>query len=90
MLPVCNELGVAGAGLWLVDTLWRAAVGYGSHTTTDLYRWHLLLRCCVPCRPRLKYHMDYCMEHPEELTKVAAVQKKVRGWHRAAPCLEQG
>ncbi len=22
-------------------------------------------------------HMDYCMEHPEELTKVAAVQKKV-------------
>ena len=21
--------------------------------------------------------MDYCMEHPEELTKVAAVQKKV-------------
>lgn len=29
------------------------------------------------CRPRLKMHMDYCMEHPEELTKVAAVQKKV-------------
>ncbi|KAK9867853.1 hypothetical protein WJX84_009201 [Apatococcus fuscideae] len=27
--------------------------------------------------PRLKYHMDYCTEHPEELTKVAAVQKKV-------------
>ncbi|KAK9830315.1 hypothetical protein WJX72_010959 [[Myrmecia] bisecta] len=27
--------------------------------------------------PRLKAHMDYCMEHPEELTKVAAVQKKV-------------
>eukprot|EP00891_Asterochloris_glomerata_P001061 jgi/Astpho2/1061/Aster-07445 len=27
--------------------------------------------------PRLKYHMDYCMEHPEELTKVAAVQKKL-------------
>jgi len=27
--------------------------------------------------PRLKMHMDYCMEHPEELTKVAAVQKKV-------------
>jgi vesicle-associated membrane protein 7 len=27
--------------------------------------------------PRLKSHMDYCMEHPDELTKVAAVQKKV-------------
>ncbi|EIE23900.1 R-SNARE protein, VAMP72-family [Coccomyxa subellipsoidea C-169] len=27
--------------------------------------------------PRLKYHMDYCMEHPEELSKVAGLQKKV-------------
>ena len=31
----------------------------------------------VLCRPRLKEQMDYCMAHPEELTKVAAVQKKV-------------
>lgn len=29
------------------------------------------------CRPRLKYHMDYCMEHPEELSRVAGLQKKV-------------
>lgn len=29
------------------------------------------------CRPRLKFHMEYCAAHPEELTKVAAVQKKV-------------
>ena len=28
-------------------------------------------------RPRLKYHMDYCMEHPEELSRVAGLQKKV-------------
>lgn len=27
--------------------------------------------------PRLKFHMEFCTEHPEELTKVAAVQKKV-------------
>ena len=25
----------------------------------------------------MKYHMDYCMEHPEELSKVAGLQKKV-------------
>ena len=31
--------------------------------------------CCN--RPRLKYHMDYCMEHPEELSRVAGLQKKV-------------
>ncbi|CAK0754213.1 hypothetical protein CVIRNUC_002280 [Coccomyxa viridis] len=27
--------------------------------------------------PRLKHHMDYCMEHPEELSRVAGLQKKV-------------
>ncbi|KAJ9534732.1 hypothetical protein QJQ45_013096 [Haematococcus lacustris] len=27
--------------------------------------------------PRLKSHMDYCMAHPEEISKVAAVQKRV-------------
>eukprot|EP00884_Botryococcus_braunii_P011174 jgi/Botrbrau1/20057/Bobra.200_1s0062.2 len=27
--------------------------------------------------PRLKYHMDYCASHPEELSKVAGLQKKV-------------
>uniref|UniRef100_A0A1D2A6W9 Vesicle-associated membrane protein 726 n=1 Tax=Auxenochlorella protothecoides TaxID=3075 RepID=A0A1D2A6W9_AUXPR len=27
--------------------------------------------------PRLKYWMDYCEQHPEELSKVASVQKKV-------------
>ena len=27
--------------------------------------------------PRLKHWMDYCEAHPEELSKVAAVQKKV-------------
>ena len=30
------------------------------------------------CRPKLKEQMEYCMAHPEELTKVAAVQKRVR------------
>lgn len=28
-------------------------------------------------RPRLKEQMEYCMSHPDELTKVAAVQKRV-------------
>ena len=32
---------------------------------------------CMARRPRLKYHMDYCMEHPEELSRVAGLQKKV-------------
>ncbi|CAK0779938.1 hypothetical protein CVIRNUC_004894 [Coccomyxa viridis] len=27
--------------------------------------------------PRLKYWMDYCQEHPEEISKIASVQKKV-------------
>eukprot|EP00201_Polytomella_parva_P016893 CAMPEP_0175051354 /NCGR_PEP_ID=MMETSP0052_2-20121109/7749_1 /TAXON_ID=51329 ORGANISM="Polytomella parva, Strain SAG 63-3" /NCGR_SAMPLE_ID=MMETSP0052_2 /ASSEMBLY_ACC=CAM_ASM_000194 /LENGTH=186 /DNA_ID=CAMNT_0016315621 /DNA_START=138 /DNA_END=698 /DNA_ORIENTATION=- len=27
--------------------------------------------------PRLKSHMEYCVAHPEEITKVAAIQKKV-------------
>lgn len=27
--------------------------------------------------PRLKYWMEYCEQHPEELSKVASVQKKV-------------
>jgi vesicle-associated membrane protein 72 len=27
--------------------------------------------------PRMKYHMDYCQEHPEELSKVAGLQKSV-------------
>ncbi|KAL3145039.1 hypothetical protein ABBQ32_003530 [Trebouxia sp. C0010 RCD-2024] len=27
--------------------------------------------------PMLKRHMDFCMEHPQELTKTAAVQKQV-------------
>lgn len=29
------------------------------------------------CRPRLKYWMDYCQEHPDEMNKIASVQKKV-------------
>ena len=28
--------------------------------------------------PRLKHWMEYCEQHPEELSKVASVQKKVR------------
>ena len=28
-------------------------------------------------RPRLKYHMDYCTDHPEELSRVAGLQRKV-------------
>lgn len=28
-------------------------------------------------RPKLKEQMEYCMAHPDELTKVAAVQKRV-------------
>ena len=30
------------------------------------------------CSPRLKYWMDYVQEHPDEISKVASVQKKVR------------
>lgn len=41
---------------------------------------HAGLSKAALCRPRLKMHMDYCMEHPEELTKVAAVQKKVQNF----------
>jgi len=33
---------------------------------------------CMQCRPRLKYWMDYVQEHPEEISKIASVQKKVR------------
>ena len=33
------------------------------------------------CRPRLKYWMDYCQEHPDEMNKVASVQRKVRHAH---------
>jgi len=39
--------------------------------------------------PRLKHWMEYCEQHPEELSKVASVQKKVGqgasgggSWHR--------
>lgn len=34
--------------------------------------------------PRLKYWMEYCEQHPEELSKVASVQKKVRWGGRVA------
>lgn len=52
--------------------------------------------------PRLKYWMEYCEQHPEELSKVAAVQKKVgaqlvtlagRAWGRlwrACPGMQAG
>jgi hypothetical protein len=37
-----------------------------------------MLTCCMPaCSPRLKSHMEYCMAHPEEISKIAAVQKRV-------------
>jgi hypothetical protein len=29
------------------------------------------------CRPTLKRQMDYCMDHPEEISKMASVQRKV-------------
>ena len=32
-------------------------------------------------RPRLKYWMDYCQEHPDEMNKIASVQKKVSSTH---------
>ena len=48
----------------------------------------------VPCacrRPRLKYWMDYCQEHPDEMNKVASVQRKVRFQHnRAAGAVHGG
>ena len=28
-------------------------------------------------RPVLKSHMEYCQEHPEEISKIASVQRKV-------------
>lgn len=35
--------------------------------------------CTVYGRPRLKSHMEYCNGHPEEVSKVSSVQRKVRG-----------
>jgi vesicle-associated membrane protein 72 len=29
------------------------------------------------CRPRLKEHMEYCAEHPEELDKMAKIKSQV-------------
>jgi hypothetical protein len=31
----------------------------------------------IPCRPKLKENMDYCMSHPEEISKISSVQKRV-------------
>jgi vesicle-associated membrane protein 72 len=28
-------------------------------------------------RPRLKEHMDYCMNHPEEMTKLAKLKAQI-------------
>ena len=36
----------------------------------------------VLCRPRLKYWMDYCQDHPDEMNKVASVQRKVSASQR--------
>ena len=44
----------------------------------------------VGCRPKLKEQMEYCMAHPEELTKVAAVQKRVRFFLAVRGRLEWG
>jgi hypothetical protein len=29
------------------------------------------------CSPRLKEHMDYCAEHPEEMDKIAKIKSQV-------------
>jgi hypothetical protein len=30
-----------------------------------------------PCRPRLKEHMEYCTQHPEEMDKMAKIKSQV-------------
>jgi vesicle-associated membrane protein 72 len=30
-----------------------------------------------PCRPRLKEHMEYCAQHPEEMDKMAKIKSQV-------------
>ena len=36
--------------------------------------WCVLLTCC---RPKLKEHMKYCADHPEEISKLAKVKAQV-------------
>ena len=37
----------------------------------------MLANAVDPCRPKLKEHMEYCMSHPEEVSKISSVQKQV-------------
>ena len=65
---------------------------YGKHVSR-LLGWASTTGCCGWRRPRLKYWMDYCQEHPGEISKVASVQQKVRPARCASaqPCrLQQG
>lgn len=31
----------------------------------------------IHCRPKLKEHMQYCVDHPEEISKLAKVKAQV-------------
>lgn len=31
----------------------------------------------IKCRPKLKEHMQYCVEHPEEISKLAKIKSQV-------------
>lgn len=80
--PAPHRQGVAGVVL-LLTSAWIAQKGLPDEALADggdsaggpIKAWQQCLR--MVCRPRLKHHMDYCMEHPEELSRVAGLQKKV-------------
>lgn len=33
--------------------------------------------CCNECRSKLKEHMQYCADHPEEISKLSKVKAQV-------------
>jgi hypothetical protein len=39
---------------------------------------------CLPCSPVMQRELMYCMEHPEEISKMASVQRKVRTPHQGS------
>jgi hypothetical protein len=37
----------------------------------------MLLPLCCLCSPTIKRQMEYCRDHPEEISKMVSVQRKV-------------
>jgi hypothetical protein len=42
------------------------------------------LSALLACSPVMQRELTYCMEHPEEISKMASVQRKVGRKHMAA------